>query len=346
MIGIESLTTILAGLAAGPTAFMSWPGGGVQDLADWSERHRAWLERGNAASMSWMERNAPLAFDPQAVWPPVQSVGVQLLPWAGGVKAKEPAMTDGLVAACARGPDYHKVQRRQLTRLAEALAAVVPGLGWRILVDANPLSERYVAVMAGLGFIGRNTMLINPQLGSACTIGIILLNQRVPDLVWGSASSSAPRSCPAGCRRCLEACPTAALSADGLDARRCLSWKTIEDDTIAPGPDPARGRTVYGCDACTRACPFNQHTYPGAGTIDLRTVLAFRSHDDLVRTCAGTSLMRPGWRGMVRNAMLATAANADPGLQAALELWTREKDPELAALARSVLEGQKNPQSI
>jgi len=163
----------------------------------------------------------------------------------------------GVLARYARGRDYHKVVPRGLRQVAHALEGAAPGIPWRIAVDTAPVLERELARRAGLGWFGQNTMLIHPRTGSYFFLGVLMVGAEVePDAPF-------VRDHCGRCHACLDACPTGALlgrdehGAPVMDARRCISYLTIENR--GPIPEPLRramGNRVYGCDICQEACPF------------------------------------------------------------------------------------------
>lgn len=213
--------------------------------AQTSEAYREWLALGFAGSMDYLRRHAPLKESPEHLLPGVRSV------IAVGLNYNQPnPPRSGFprVARYALGRDYHKVLRAKLRRLADAL----PDAGHRICVDSAPILEREYAQRAGLGWFGKNTMLIDSKRGSWFLIGLLLTTLEVePDepAVGGCGTCSA----------CIEACPTGAIvNANGrwmVDARRCISYLTIEAPLEA---DDRVGDWTFGCDVCQEVCPFNQ----------------------------------------------------------------------------------------
>lgn len=204
-----------------------------------------WLARGYAATMDYMERHAELRRDASLPQPGMRSALVVALDYGG----REPA---GPVARYARGDDYHRVMWDRLDAIGEWLRAEAGGTS-RAYVDTGPILERELARRAGLGWFGKNTMLINPRLGSFFFIGALFT-----DLVLEPDAPFEDDHCGT-CRRCLDACPTQAFPAPRvLDAARCISYLTIE--LRGPMPDtlgPLVGDHLYGCDVCQDVCPWN-----------------------------------------------------------------------------------------
>jgi len=210
------------------------------------DRFRDWLGRGYAAQMDYLARRVELRRDPRLVLPEAQAVIV--------VAARYPA--DGHIrpfSNYARNADYHVVLRAKLKRLARAIAPRSPRpLVARICVDSAPVLEREWAVRAGLGWIGRQGSLVNPEWGCTLFLGELLVNLEL------APSLPLPNKCGA-CRRCVEACPAGAIQPDGcVDARRCVAYLTIEHPGKIPEElHPFLGPSLFGCDRCTAGCPFN-----------------------------------------------------------------------------------------
>ncbi len=222
--------------------------------------YRDWIERGFAGEMGYLSRNIERRLDPRALLPDAASiiaVGMNYYADEGEGPGTPPPDPDRAVfARYARGDDYHDVMTARLKTLLEFLKAQAgPEADGRVYVDAGPLLEREVAQRAGIGWFGKNTMLINTRRGSYFFLGEIVTNIALaPDqpAVGGCGT----------CRKCLDACPTQAIVAPyQIDARRCLSYLTIELKGAIPEEfRPAlaeAGNRIYGCDICQEVCPFN-----------------------------------------------------------------------------------------
>ncbi|MDE6416699.1 MAG: tRNA epoxyqueuosine(34) reductase QueG [Duncaniella sp.] len=211
------------------------------------------ISSGRNASMEYLSRNLEARFTTGLVLP-----GARSIISAAFVYPEAPEPRSGRHprwAAYALGDDYHEVIRRRLSPVAEELDRRLGSVS-RVCVDTAPVMERYRAVRAGIGFRGCNGMLIVPGIGSRVFLAEIFTTAALPL----STPSPSDISC-AGCRRCLEACPAGALLGDGtLDARRCLSYLTIEHRGELPADTPL-GDRIYGCDTCRRVCP---HENPSA----------------------------------------------------------------------------------
>ncbi len=205
-----------------------------------------WLAAGCHGDMAWMERHLAARLDPQLVLPGVRSVVMLTYEYARRDARRQP----GAIARYAQGEDYHKLLAAKLADLDETLQFY--GGSQRCFTDSGPVSERFFAAACGLGWIGRHGLLLRPRLGSYCFLSTILSTLELP------TDSPMPNHC-GSCRRCLDACPTAALTGEYCDARRCLAYWTIEAKQPEPGPiRAARGQRLYGCDACQEACPWNR----------------------------------------------------------------------------------------
>jgi epoxyqueuosine reductase len=216
----------------------------------------AWLAAGHAGELSYLHRDAEAKRDLRSLLPEAQSVVTVALSYQHPFDDElRPGL--GKIARYARGQDYHLVLKARLQKLVEALAgspqeSLGPSLLSRICVDTAPLLERSVAAAAGLGFIGKNTLLITPGVGSYTVLGEVLMSCRLT-----ASAPSLPRC--GDCRLCLDACPTEALRAPfQLDARRCISYQTIENSGAIPEPlRPKLGDWIFGCDLCQSVCPYN-----------------------------------------------------------------------------------------
>lgn len=219
------------------------------------ERHRLqdWLKQGKHAGMKYMARHIEKRENPALLVEGARSLIVTLTNYY----VSPPRQKDiPIVARYAYGKDYHGVIKARLFRLFSALQEEEPErpLQGRIFVDSAPVFEHEWARRAGLGWIGRNTLLINPSLGSFCFIGIVISNFEPAD----TYSLPETRNFCGNCRRCIDACPTGALSAYEVDANLCISYNTIElKGEIPSGVKGKMGRRFFGCDVCQESCPWN-----------------------------------------------------------------------------------------
>lgn len=226
----------------------------AEPLPDDSDRYMAWVERGMAGAMGYLtDRRAGMRSDPRSLLPSARSI-ISVGKLYNGAEPRSTDVNDpdvGWISRYAWGEDYHQVVRGRLEKLVEKLG---PGHEWKICVDTAPLLERSYAREAGLGWIGKNTCLINQEMGSWFFLGEILTSLEIePD--------SAPPDRCGTCTRCIEACPTQAIPAAGyqVDARRCIPYFTIELHGAVPEEMRANiGQHIFGCDICQDVCPWNR----------------------------------------------------------------------------------------
>ncbi len=290
--------------------------------ADHFERLRDWLERGHAGEMAYLHRHAEAHRHPSSILPEVRSVVMAAMNYGSRPHA-DCSPHGGKVARYAQGADYHDVLRERLKRLLAWAQGQQPGCRGRAVVDTAPLLERDFARRAGLGWFGKNTMLINKRQGSYFFLGALLLDLKLqPD------PPHLTNHCGT-CTRCLDACPTQAFTGPGwLDARRCISYLTIElRGSVPEDLRPDLGDWVFGCDVCQEVCPWNRHS-PADGEaalghradlaeVDLIEVLGLTEERFDARFGA-TALARPGRAGMLRNAALVLGNRGDPSALPAL----------------------------
>ncbi len=261
----------------------------------------------------------------------------------------------GRIARYAQSPDYHRILSRRLKSLQQAIQRLNPDrpLRFRQTVDTSAVQERAVAEAAGLGFFGKNTMLIRPKGGSfffLCTL-ITDLELEIPE--------PAPKRWDCGaCTLCLEACPTGALTEPyRLDASRCISSLTIENK--GPVPEELRSRLgdwIFGCDICQEVCPYNRAKgfTPAEDSpavlpekIALSELLRCRSQEQFQTLFQGTSLTRPGREGLLRNAAIAAGNLRDLALLPELKNCLEEDPSALVRAHAAWALGQlKDPQAI
>jgi epoxyqueuosine reductase len=270
------------------------------------ERLREWIAQGHAGHMQYMVERLEARRHPDGVLPGVKS----LLMLAANYRTAEPreaGLGQAQVSRYAWGEDYHGVIRRRLHMLADLHRRLAPGADVRGVVDTAPLLERQFARLAGLGWIGKNTLLINERFGSWLFLAALL---STAELAYDEPMAT--DRC-GSCRACLDACPTGALCAPNqLDARRCLSYLMVELREPMPAEfRAARGRRIFGCDACQEACPWNRQTPtgaepafqpgPGMNPVELSELKAL-DEEAFRRRFRHTPLWRPGHEAVLRNA--------------------------------------------
>jgi len=285
------------------------------------ERLHTWLAEGMHGDMLWMAERAEQRESPGALWPEVRSVIALGMSYA---PATDPlALADegqiGRISVYAQGSDYHDVVKRALKALARWLVAEAPGADVKVFVDTAPVMEKPLAEVAGLGWQGKHTNIVSRDGGSWLFLGAIYTTlDLVPDAPGGNACGS--------CDACQRACPTDAFPAPyRLDARRCISYLTIEH----AGPIPVEfragiGNRIYGCDDCLAVCPWNKFAQSAAANRAFlpRAELVAPALADLLclsdadfRTVfAGSPIKRIGRDRMVRNCLIAAGNSGSTAL--------------------------------
>jgi epoxyqueuosine reductase len=272
---------------------------GPADPPDHVAAFEGWLDAGHAGSMAYLERGREKRLDPGRVLPGARSVVACALGYFQGSETQGPSG----VARYAWGEDYHAVIEPRLRTLADTLAELAPGTMSRAYVDTGPLLERDLAARAGLGWIGKNTMLLHPDLGSFFFIGTVLTTAEL------ESDAPLPDRC-GSCTRCLDACPTGAfVDPYVLDSRRCIAYLTIEHRGSVPADlRPGVGAWTFGCDVCQDVCPWNRRA-PVTG----EAAFGPRRHPPLAELLAldesayleglrGSPLKRARREGLARNA--------------------------------------------
>ncbi|HEX5361052.1 MAG TPA: tRNA epoxyqueuosine(34) reductase QueG [Fluviicoccus sp.] len=278
------------------------------DLGDHGAHLQRWLDKGYQGDMAWMASHGEKRWRPELLVDGVQSIiSVRLDYLVDTPRPRhvplEPAT--GIISRYARGRDYHKTLRKRLQQLADRLQAAVEGSGHRVFVDSAPVLERAVAEQAGLGWIGKNTMLIHRQAGSFFFLGELFTTLALP-------RDEAVSSHCGSCRACLDICPTQAFTGPyELDARRCISYLTIEyQGSIPEELRPLIGNRIFGCDDCQLICPWNRYAKLSAEA-DFRPrhglentplwVLFGWSEEEFLRKTEGSPLRRTGYENFLRN---------------------------------------------
>jgi epoxyqueuosine reductase len=277
-----------------------------------------WVSRGLAGRMAYLtDHRAQIRTDPRKLLPSVRSIlcvgRVYNLPGSGPV------------SRYARTPDYHDTMRRDLAQVAARMKEQFGEFDCRICVDTAPLLERSYARLAGLGWIGRNTCLINQGTGSYVFLAELLTSLEL------ETDIPAPDRCGT-CTRCIDACPTDAIVPGGirteLDATRCISYFTIElKGSIPEEHRPSLGTLAFGCDICQEVCPWNRKA-PVTGDVtspDLETLAAL-TRDEFRARFRSTPVWRTKYSGLLRNVAVAMGNAGDPKYRPTLERLARGKD--------------------
>ena len=306
------------------------------DLAAYAPAFRRWLAERFGGDMGYLERNLEKRLAPQELVPGTVRVICARMDYLG-VEPPDPLdlpRNDGTaaIARYALGRDYHKTVRRRLAKLAKRIEAEAGG-SHRAFVDSAPVLEKPLGERAGLGWIGKNTLLLNASAGSWFFLGEIYTSLPLPP--------TPPRSQPGcgSCRACMTVCPTNAIVAPGkLDARRCISYLTIEHKGAIPlHLREGVGSRVFGCDDCQIVCPWNRFAKRspladfaprhGLDNATLAGLLRWDEAEFLART-EGMAIRRVSYAQWVRNlAVAAGNAPADPALVAGLKARREEATP-------------------
>jgi epoxyqueuosine reductase len=260
-----------------------------------------WLAAGHAGTMTYLNRQAEKRKDPRRIMPGATSAVVTLTNYFHGAQPSR-------VAQYAWSSDYHDVLGERLEQLAAAIRLLIPGSQTRCYVDAGPVPERELAQIAGLGWIGKNMMLIHPEIGSFTFIGVVLTDAALePDLPFEADRCGT-------CTRCLDACPTQAfVGPRDLDARACISYLTIEHRGEFSERQRAQvGEWLFGCDVCQDVCPWNvsfatatqDERFAPRAHVAAPDAAAFATMDEgtFQQRFGETPFTRPGLEGMRRNA--------------------------------------------
>jgi epoxyqueuosine reductase len=312
------------------------------DLAGDEAHLAAWLEQRMHGEMDYMARHGTRRSRPQELLPgTLRVISARMDYWPAEAADAGEVLGDprlGYVSRYALGRDYHKVLRAALARLAEAIAARAPHQ-YRVFTDSAPVLEKALARNAGLGWIGKHTNLIVKDAGSYFFLGEIYTDLPLP------VDEPATAHCGT-CSACMPACPTNAIVApQRLDARRCISYLTIElRGSIPEELRPAIGNRIYGCDDCQLVCPWNKFARAAAHP-DFRvrqgldaprlTELAAWTREEFEQRFAGSAVRRIGHEAFIRNVMVALGNGpADPAALAALEKRSHDGSELIAEHAR------------
>jgi epoxyqueuosine reductase len=316
------------------------------DAADAAGRElRQWLEAGHHGTMGWMESRADQRASPLALWPEAKSaiaLGMSYAP-ASDPRALAERPERARISVYAQGGDYHKTVKKALKALARFIIERAPS-ELKVFVDTAPVMEKPLAQAAGIGWQGKHTNLVSRAHGSWLFLGVILTSlELTPD-----PPAAAGVHCGT-CRRCLDACPTEAfLGPHRIDARRCISYLTIEHD----GPIPvefraALGNRIYGCDDCLAVCPWNRFADAAAANRAFlpRAELAAPRLGDLLaldeaafrEMFAGSPIKRIGVRRMLRNCLIAAGNSGDAALAPSIAAHRDDPDPVIAEAAEWAL---------
>jgi epoxyqueuosine reductase len=306
---------------------------------------KRWIEAGHHGTMGWMEERAHHRVSPLALWPDARSaiaLGMSYAPATDPLTlAGRPDL--GRISAYAQGGDYHKTVKKALKALARFIVEQAPS-ELKVFVDTAPVMEKPLAQAAGIGWQGKHTNIVSREHGSWLFLGVILTGLELePDAPAGHGQHCG------SCTRCLDACPTQAfIGPHRIDARRCISYLTIEHD----GPIPeefraAMGNRIYGCDDCLAVCPWNRFADAAAANRAFlpRAELAAPHLADLLalddasfrQLFAGSPIKRIGRSRMIRNCLIAAGNSGDRTLVPSIERNRHDPDPVIAEAAEWAL---------
>ena len=278
------------------------------DLSAAEPRFLAWLASGFAGELDYMRKHGAKRTRPAALVPGTVRVISARMDYRPGAADSAGVLADGdkaFVARYALGRDYHKVLRGRLQRLAERIAGATGAFGYRVFTDSAPVMEVELARKAGLGWRGKHTLLIAREAGSFFFLGDIYTDLPLP------VDAPVEEHC-GSCRKCLDVCPTRAIVAPyELDARRCISYLTIElKGSIPVELRPLIGNRVYGCDDCQLVCPWNRYARPtpepdfrvrnGLDCAELVELFGW-TEEEFRRRMAGSAILRIGYQRWLRN---------------------------------------------
>jgi epoxyqueuosine reductase len=303
---------------------------------------KRWIEAGHHGTMGWMEERAHHRGSPRALWPDAKSavaLGMSYAPATDPLAlAERPEL--GRISAYAQGGDYHKTVKKALKALARFIVDQAPS-ELKVFVDTAPVMEKPLAQAAGIGWQGKHTNVVSREHGSWLFLGVLLTSLELePD-----APADKGRHC-GSCTRCLDACPTQAfIGPHRIDARRCISYLTIEHD--GPIPDEFRaamGNRIYGCDDCLAVCPWNRFADAASANRAFlpRAELAAPALADLLalddasfrEMFAGSPIKRIGVKRMIRNCLIAAGNSRDVALVPSIDRHLHDPDPVIAETAR------------
>jgi epoxyqueuosine reductase len=303
-------------------------------------RLAAFLSEGLHGGMGWMEPRAEQRSHPRALWPEAVSVislGLNYGPEDDPLQSL--AWPDrGTISVYARNRDYHDVVKKRLKALGQWMAQRFKGQPLKVFVDTAPVMEKPLAQQAGLGWQGKHTNLVSRTHGSWLFLGEIFTTlDLTPD--------AAERDHCGSCRACLDVCPTSAFPAPyRLDARRCISYLTIEHHGPIPHDlRPKMGNRIYGCDDCLAVCPWNKfartHAEPGfapRAELTAPRLAELVSLDDAAfrQKFSGSPIKRIGRNRFIRNVLVAIGNSGDPALRPVAQALSEDADPTVAECAR------------
>ncbi|MBX3040521.1 MAG: tRNA epoxyqueuosine(34) reductase QueG [Bdellovibrionaceae bacterium] len=307
--------------------------------------YRQWISEGRHGEMTYLENHLPWKEHPQSRYPFAQTAFVFAIPYRPHPAPAQGPLNGARIASYAKGGDYHHWLKDRLSKIAFHLKEKFPEHEFETHTDSSPLLERDLAIKAGLGWVGKNTCVIDRKAGSFFLLGEILSS-----LPWAGPSPGKPTDFCGTCTRCLDACPTGALVEPRLlDARKCISYMSIESREIPPEDLREKwGDWLFGCDICQSVCPWNAKPFQiqneekvsilnlgpdqeAALLQDLRWILS-SSGKQIEKAFRGTALSRAGGFGLKRNALIVGANRKITALLPDIDKMTEH--PRLSNLAK------------
>lgn len=314
---------------------------GIADVSPtrYAAELRAWLDAGRHGTMSYLSEQLGERLDPQRVLSSARSVVMVADRYAGREPDVPLAPGRGRIARYARGRDYHGVIKKRLHTLSDELRLKFPGARFRSFADTAPVLEREYAARAGIGWVGKHTLVINPRQGSYLLLGGVLTSL---DLQPSTEQRETPDHCGT-CTRCIDACPTGAITPYSVDGSKCISYLTIERrEPIDSAFHEPIGSWIFGCDVCQEVCPHNAARGGPAlpevlpaytqrrDSFDLLAVLGW-NEENRRRDCQTSALKRATLEMMKRNAIIVAGNAIKRGIRPHLADALLDRLRELAA---------------
>jgi epoxyqueuosine reductase len=302
-----------------------------------------WLEEKKHVDMDYLEKHLELKKDPKKISPHLQSCLVMSFKY---VPVKQKIFSFLKIAKYAQHEDYHHGLKDYLDKIAAYLKTHFAAAEFISFVDSGPILERDLAYQAGLGWVGKNTLLIHPKHGSYTFLCSLFSSLEIIE-----QSEEAPKAVAdfcGKCNRCIESCPTQALEVRSLDANKCISYWTIESRSEAPADLRAQfSQWFFGCDICQDVCPWNQKTLKAALlpeqnptkdqiARDITEILS-ASNSQLQKKIRGTPLQRAGTFGLRRNALYIVEQMKLTEVALLIKNWAQRTDSKLSSLAKEIL---------
>lgn len=313
-----------------------------------------WLKLDHHGEMGYMHKHGSMRYQPDELVPnTLRIISVRMDYYPPDCETAEATLGNpelGYISRYALGRDYHKLMRKRLQKLASKISSEIGDFGYRVFVDSAPVLEKPLAEKAGLGWIGKHTNLINKKAGSWFFLGEIYTDLPLP------VSNNSPESHCGTCQSCIEACPTKAIIAPyELDARRCISYLTIELDGAIPVEfRTAMGNRIYGCDDCQLYCPWNRFSTPtvekdffARQPLDAPQLLELFnwSEEEFLKHTEGSAIRRIGYQRWQRNIAIAlgNAAHSNNIIAALENKITRSSAMVNEHIDWALLEQRKKP---